>query len=345
MADPRFFKKKGPFTLAELAEIGGCVAIKGDPLIAIDDIAHLESAGSTQLSLFSHPRYSEAVATTKAAACIISPELKGKAPSHLALLVTKHPSRSYALIANAFYPPEAPVDDIAPTAIVHPTARLGKGVTVGAYTVIKENVEIGDYVHIDSFVTVGQGVVIGESSVIETQVSLSHALLGKRVHIKPGARIGQNGFGFFMDDGDMGGHVPVPQLGRVIIHDSVEIGSNTTIDRGAVADTIIGEGTRIDNLVQIAHNVHLGKGCVIVAQVGISGSTKFGDYVAAGGQAGITGHLKIGNYARIAAQSGIMRDVNPGEILCGSPAMPIKTHYRQVSVLKKLEENTRKKRN
>ena len=345
MTDARFFKKKGPFTLAELADIGQCIEIRGNPLISIEDIASLESAESTELSLFSHPRYSATLGTTKAAACIISPELKEKAPTHLPLLMTKYPSRSYALIANAFYPPEAPVDDIAPTAIIHPTAKLGKGVSVGPYTVIKENVEIGDYVHIDAFVTIDKGVVIGESCIIETHVSLSYALLGKHVHVKPGARIGQNGFGFFMDEGDMGGHVPVPQLGRVIVHDHVEIGANTTVDRGAASDTVIGEGTRIDNLVQIAHNVHLGKGCVIVAQVGISGSTKFGDYVAAGGQAGFAGHLKIGNYARIAAQSGIMRNVDPGEILCGSPAMQIKTYYRQVAVLKKLEETHRKKRN
>jgi UDP-3-O-[3-hydroxymyristoyl] glucosamine N-acyltransferase len=148
-----------------------------------------------------------------------------------------------------------------------------------------------------------------------------------------------------MDPGDMGGHVPVPQLGRVIINDFVEIGSNTTIDRGSNDDTVIGLGTRIDNLVQVAHNVHFGKGCVMVAQTGVAGSTKFGDYVAAGGQAGFADNLTIGTGARLGAQCGIMRNVLEGEVLAGSPAMPLKTHYRQVAVLKKLAEENRKKLN
>ena len=343
MTDPRFYKNKGPFTLAELAGYGQCEVGRGDPSLLITDVAPLDEAEPSCISHFNKAKYTESLTRTKASACILLPEMAEKAPNHLALLIAKYPYRSYALIASAFYPKEKKEGEIASTAVIHPTAKLGKGLVIGHMAVIEANVEIGDYVEIGPLAVVREGVIIGDNSLIGAHVSLSHTLVGKHVHIKPGARVGQSGFGFFMDSGDMGGHVPVPQLGRVIIHDYVEIGANTTVDRGSGADTVIGLGTRIDNLVQIAHNVHFGKGCVMVAQSGVSGSTKFGDYVAAGGQVGIIDHLKIGTGARLAAQCGIMRDVEPGEVLCGSPAMPIKTHYRQVAILKRLAEENRKK--
>ncbi len=343
MADPRFHKKKGPFTLAQLAEYGQCDLGRGDPSLLIDDVAPLDGAAERCISLFNNTKYLDALETTQASACILSADVVAKTPDHLALLIATYPHRAYALIANVFYPKERKEGDIAPTAVIHPTVKLGKGVVVGPQAVIEAHAEIGDFVEIGPLAVIGESVTIGDHSVVGAHVSLSHALVGKYVHIKPGARIGQGGFGFFMDPGDMGGHVPVPQLGRVIVHDYVEIGANTTIDRGSGHDTVIGLGTRIDNLVQVAHNVHFGKGCVMVAQSGVAGSTKFGDYVAAGGQVGIIDNLKIGTGARLAAQCGIMRDVDPGEILCGSPAMPLKTFYRQVAVLKRLEEGARKK--
>ena len=345
MTDPRFYKKKGPFTLAELAAFGQCEVGRDNPSLLIEDVAPLNCAELTCISLFHNAKYVESLKSTKASACILSAEMAEKAPSHLALLIAKFPYRSYALIANAFYPREKKDAEVAPTAIIHKTAKLGKGVIIGPMVVIGANVELGDNVEVGPLSVIGEGVIIGENTIIGSHVSLSHALIGKHVHIKPGARVGQSGFGFFMDSGDTGGHMPVPQLGRVIVHDYVEIGANTTIDRGSGADTVIGLGTRIDNLVQVAHNVHFGKGCVMVAQSGVAGSTKFGDYVAAGGQAGIADHLNIGSGARIGAQCGIMRDVDPREILAGSPAMPLKAHYRQVAVLKRLAEANRKKGN
>jgi UDP-3-O-[3-hydroxymyristoyl] glucosamine N-acyltransferase len=345
MTDSRFYEKKGPFTLAELAALGQCELKRGDPSFLIEDVAPLDGAEPSSVSVFHNPKYMEALNKTKASACILSKEMAEQAPQHLTLLIARYPYRSYALIASAFYPPEKGDGSIDSTACIHPTAKLERGVVVGPLAVIGAHVELGENVRIGPLAAIGEGVTIGEHSVIGAHVSLSYAIVGKHVHIKPGARIGQSGFGFFMDQGDMGGHVPVPQLGRVIIQDYVEIGANTTVDRGSGPDTIIGYGTRIDNLVQVAHNVQFGKGCVMVAQSGVSGSTKFGDYVAAGGQVGIIDHLKIGTGARLAAQCGIMRDVEPGEILCGSPAMPIKTHYRQVAVLKQLAEEKRKKAN
>ncbi|HUX78977.1 MAG TPA: UDP-3-O-(3-hydroxymyristoyl)glucosamine N-acyltransferase [Alphaproteobacteria bacterium] len=345
MADIRFYKKKGPFTLAELAAYGQCEVGRGDPTLLINDVAPLDRAEMSCISHFGNAKYSDTLITTKASACVLAEHMAEKAPSHLALLVAKYPHRSYALIANAFYPKEKREGEIAQTAIVHPTAKLGKGVVIGPMAVIEAHVELGDYVEVGPLSVIGEAVVVEENTIIGAHVTLSHALVGKHVHIKPGARIGQSGFGFFMDSGDMGGHVPVPQLGRVIIGDYVEIGANTTVDRGSAADTVIGLGTRIDNLVQVAHNVQFGKGCVMVAQSGIAGSTKFGDYVAAGGQAGFADHLNIGSGARIGAQCGVMSDVEPREVLAGSPAMPLKAHYRQVAVLKRLAEETRKKVN
>jgi UDP-3-O-[3-hydroxymyristoyl] glucosamine N-acyltransferase len=345
MADPRFYKKKGPFTLGELATLGQCEIGRGDPSLLIEDIAPLDVAQPSFISLFYTTKYLDSANNTKASACIVSKEVADKAPAHLALLVAPYPNRSYALIANAFYPKERKKGHIDPTASIHPSVKLGKEVVIGPFAVLEAHVEIGDFAEVGPHAVIGEGVVIGEGTIIGSQATVSHALIGKHVHIKPGARIGQSGFGFFMDQGDMGGHVPITQLGRVIIQDYVEIGSNTTVDRGSGADTVIGLGTRIDNLVQIAHNVQFGKGCVMVAQSGVAGSTQFGDYVAAGGQVGIIDNLKIGTGARLAAQCGIQRDVAAGEILVGSPAMPLKAFYRQVAVLKKLEEQTRKKIN
>lgn len=345
MADPRFYKKTGPFTLSDLAVYGQCEIGRGDLALLITDVAPLDIAEPSHIALCRSAKYLKSLENTKASACILPPEMAEKAPNHLAILIAKYPHRAFALIATAFYPEEKSGGDIAPTAIIHPAAKLGKNVEVGPMAVIGANAVLGDGVKIGPLSVIGEGVVIGDNSIIGSHVSLSHALVGKHVHIKPGARIGQSGFGFFMDPGDMGGHVPVPQLGRVIIHDFVEIGTNTTVDRGSADDTVIGHGTRIDNLVQVAHNVHFGKGCVMVAQTGVAGSTKFGDYVAAGGQAGFADNLKIGTGARLGAQCGIMRDVHEGEILAGSPAMPLKTHYRQVAVLKRLAEENRKKLN
>jgi len=343
MADPRFYDRKGPFSLAELASYGQCEIVRGDSALLIEDVAPLDLATQGCISPFLSAKYLDTLLNTRASACILTAAMLDKAPADLPLLAAKYPNRSYALIANVFYPKPIKQKDIAPTAVIHPTVTLGKGVVIGPQVVIEANAEIGDRVEIGPLSVIGEGVVIGENSVIAPHVSISHALIGKHVHIKAGARVGQSGFGFFMDSGDMGGHLPVPQLGRVIIEDYVEIGANTTVDRGSGHDTVIGFGTRIDNLVQVAHNVHFGKGCVIVAQSGIAGSTKFGDYVAAGGQSGFADHLKIGTGARIGAQCGVMRHVDSGEVIAGSPCMPLKAHYRQVAVLKRLADDDRRK--
>lgn len=334
MADPRFFTNAGPFTLAQLAEISGAAPAEGvNPQAVFTDVAPLEQAAADQVSFLDNRKYVAAFQASTAGLCVIAPEMADKAPAGMALLLSPDPYRAYARIAQAFYPVPAPEPWVAPTAFIDPSAKLGEGCRVEPGAVIGPKAEIGARCRIGANVVIGQGVVLGDECTIGANATISHALVGAKVNIYPGARIGQDGFGFAMGPQ---GHLKVPQLGRVVIGNNVEIGANTTIDRGAGPDTVIGDGSMIDNLVQIGHNVQLGRGCVIVAQVGISGSTRMGDFVAAGGQAGITGHLKIGSGARIAAQAGVMRDVAPGETVGGAPAVPMADWLRQSAILGKM---------
>jgi UDP-3-O-[3-hydroxymyristoyl] glucosamine N-acyltransferase len=228
-------------------------------------------------------------------------------------------------------PPSSPGTHAS--AVVAESARIDPSAEVGALAVIEAGVEIGARCQIGAGAVIHSGVVIGPDCRIGAHATLSHALLGARVYVYPGARIGQEGFGFASTKA---GFLTVPQLGRVILEDDVEVGANTAIDRGSVGDTVIGAGSRLDNLVQIGHNVRLGRCCVIVAQVGISGSTVLEDFVRVGGQAGMAGHLRIGRGAQIGAQAGVMSDAAPEAILLGSPAQPRREFFRQVATLKQM---------
>jgi UDP-3-O-[3-hydroxymyristoyl] glucosamine N-acyltransferase len=332
MADPRFFAVAGPFRLGELAtRIGG--RIEGNEERILRDVAALDVAGPDDLSFLDNRKYIESFTRSRAGATIVHPGLAGKAPAGMDLVLSEEPYKAYARAAALFYPQPVPRAVTAPSAVIDPSAKLAEDCTVGANVVIEERVEIGRRCRIGPNTVIGAGVVIGDDVRIGSNVSLSHCYIGSRVLLHPGVRIGQDGFGFAPDPK---GHVKVPQLGRVIVEDDVEIGANSTIDRGAGPDTVIGAGTMIDNLVQIGHNVTVGRGCVLVAQVGVSGSTKLGDFVMAGGQAGLAGHLRIGAGAKIAAKSGIMRDIPAGTTYCGYPAVPITEFFRQVAVLQRL---------
>lgn len=334
MADQRFFPTSDPRKLAELAALsGGTLHDKADPDLVIQDVGPLDTVGAGCLTFLDNPRYKDAFRTTKAAACVVAPALADAAPAGCQLILSESPYKSYALIAQALYPETRPVPEIADSARIGPDAVIGDGCMIEEGVVIGAGAVIGAGTWVEANAVIGRNVVIGDCGRIGANASVSHAVIGDGVRLYPGVRIGQDGFGFAMAPD---GYVKVPQLGRVMIGDHVEIGANSCIDRGAGPDTVIGDGTWIDNLVMIAHNVQIGRGCVIVAQAGISGSTVLEDYVVVAGQGGLAGHLHIGKGAKIAAQAGVLRDIPAGEEWYGHPAQPIREALRQVAALKRL---------
>jgi UDP-3-O-[3-hydroxymyristoyl] glucosamine N-acyltransferase len=331
LGSSRFFRRSGPFPLAVVASTARGVAEKVE--LILEGVAPLQTAGPKEVSFLDNRRYVSALDQTLAGAVIVHPDLAERVPSTTIPILTSEPYAAWARVAALFYPVPPSLPGIHPSAVVMEGALIDPSAEVGPLSVIEAGAEIGPGCRIGSCVAIGTGVVVGQDCRIGAHVSLSHAILGARVYVYPGARIGQEGFGFaYLKDG----FLSVPQLGRVILEDDVEVGANTTIDRGSSQDTVIGAGSRLDNLVQIGHNVVLGRCCVIVSQVGISGSTVLGDYVRVGGQAGLTGHLRIGERAEIGAQAGVMSDVASGAKVLGSPAQPIKDFFRQIATLTKM---------
>lgn len=334
MADPRFFDNAGPFTLGMVAErIGARLADPARASLSLRDLAPLDKAGEGELTFLDNPKYAPKLNDTRAAACILAEKYVDRAPAGMALLVTPQPYHAYARAAQLFYPLPRPPAGIHASAVIDPGARLGAGVSIAAHVVIEAGAEIGAGSIIGPASVIGRNVVLGDDCRIGAHVSLSHCVIGSRVTLHPGVRIGQDGFGFAPHPA---GHVKVPQLGRVLIGDDCDIGSNSCIDRGAGPDTVIGPGCWIDNLVQIGHNVTLGRGCIVIAQAGIAGSTRLEDFVVLAAQAGVAGHLTIGMGAQIGAQSGVMTDIPAGERHAGSPSARAKEHFRQVATLRRL---------
>lgn len=341
IGDPRFFPGAGPYPLARLAEAAGAtLAGAADPARPIAGVAPLQAAGPDRIAFLDNRRYLAALAVSRAGACILDPTHAGQAPAGMALLLTKKPYLAWARVAALFHPPPAVVPGIHPSATVAPDAMLGQGVAVGPGAVIGARAAIGAGTVIGPLAVVGEGVVLGRDCRIGAGVVISHCIAGDRVVLHPGVKVGQEGFGFAEGPG---GFVTVPQLGRVLLGDDVEIGANTTIDRGSSADTVVGSGTRMDNLVQIGHNVRLGRCCVVVAQSGISGSTTLDDFVVIAAQAGVTGHLRIGRQARIGAQAGVMEDVPARTDVLGSPARPAREFWRAVATLYRAAREGRRK--
>lgn len=345
MSDTQFFKPATGITFAEVAAAAGiALPEQADPARTVTGAAPLESAGPSDLAYMDNARYGEALAQTRAGICLVGPRFAARCPAQTVALICRDPYRVYAGLLGRLHPdalrpgPQFGGRGLASGAHVHPDARLEEGVTVDPGAVIGPGAEIGSGTVIGPNAVVGPGVRIGRDCAIGAGTTLSHALLGNRVIVHPGARLGQDGFGFAMG----ASHLKVPQVGRVIVQDDVEIGANTTIDRGASRDTVIGEGTKIDNLVQIAHNVVIGRHCVIVSGVGISGSTTLEDYVVLGGQVGVVGHLRIGRGSQIAGSSNVNRDVPPGSRWGGTPAKPVRAWFRELTTLARLAERSGK---
>lgn len=336
MVDSRFFDISAPISIEALAQIGGChVSNHTSDDQLFHDVSAIATATEKDVTFLNNTKYISLLGSCKAGACILEEKYIAKAPKNMVLLVSDNPYASYAKIATAFHPETVKEPAISDQAVIAPSATIGTDCTIEAGVTIGENVTIGDGCRIASGTYITQGVIVGAHCIIHANVTISHAIIGDYTTLHTGVRIGQEGFGFATDKGQ---HIDVPQLGRVVIGNHVNIGANSCIDRGAGPDTVIGDGCRIDNLVQIGHNAQLGKGCVIVSHVGISGSTKLGDYVVLGGQVGVAGHLNIGSGVQVAAQSGITQDIPDGNVYGGSPAVPVKQWHRQTVAIKKLIE-------
>jgi UDP-3-O-[3-hydroxymyristoyl] glucosamine N-acyltransferase len=336
MQHPGFFDRAGPFPLRQIAEhVGAALVHADDAARHIEDVRPLSTAGRSHLAFFDNRRYAEQLTATDAGACIVSGDDVRRVPPHAAALTTPTPYVAFAKALQLFYADAMRSKAAAEKAdaargLVHPSARIDAGAIIEPGAVIGREAVIGSGTTVAAGAVVGYRVVLGRDCYIGAGATLTHAVVGNGAIIHAGARIGQDGFGFAESSG---GRLKVPQIGCVRIGDDVEIGANTTIDRGTLTDTVIGAGTKIDNLVQIAHNVVIGRHCIIVAQSGIAGSAELGDYVVMGAKSGVIGHVKVGRGAQIAGTAQVKDDVPPGAKMGGVPARPFKEWAREVAAL------------
>lgn len=330
MIDTRFFNELKRVKVSELARSCG-FAVHGEGDFEISSVATLQNAARSELSFFGNKKYLNYLRNTSAGAVIVPENNVKDVPPQTVALVFPNATVGYAKALEILYPKEKYREHISTTAVVHSTAKIGSGCYIGDYVVIGEGVEIGDNVFIGDHTSIEKGCKIGPNGYIHSNVTISHSIIGASVIINSGARLGESGFGIIPTGNSM---TYIPQLGRVIVGDRVRVGSNTTIDRGSIGDTTIGNDTIIDNLVQIAHNVTIGSMSIIVSQVGIAGSTKIGNGVVLAGQVGVSGHIEIGDGAIAAAKSGIASSLKPGQIVGGIPAVDADIWRRQAAFLK-----------
>jgi UDP-3-O-[3-hydroxymyristoyl] glucosamine N-acyltransferase len=340
MTDPVFFEPSRRFTAGEVATLTGAKLL--DPAMAcvsIDGLGTVEEGGADRLIFVEAKRQAKALTGIAAAAVLCPPDLAEYAPAHAAVLVTASPRGAFVQVARLLFPasvrPRSLTGEtgISPAAHIHPEARLEEGAVVEAGAVVAAGAVVGAGTILAPNAVIGPGCQIGRNCYVGPGSSIQFALIGDHVLIGPACSIGQDGFGYIPGPT---GLEKVPQLGRVVIQDGVEIGANVTVDRGALSDTIIGEGSKVDNQVQIAHNVRIGRHCILAGQCGLSGSVRLGDGVMLGGGVGIADHVSIGAGAAVAASSGIMHDIPAGERWGGTPAKPLKEMFREHVALRKL---------
>jgi UDP-3-O-[3-hydroxymyristoyl] glucosamine N-acyltransferase len=326
------------FTQAEIAAIAQPTQTKGATREPIRGIASLETAVPGDISFLGNPKYRSAVASTCASIVLLPPDYAGDPGPDQMHMTVENPSvalaRLCSRIEQLLWP--RPEPGIHPSAVVAPGASVAASATVGPMCIVESGACVGERAHLQAQVFVGRGASVGEDSwLMAGAVVAAECMLGKRVRLQPGAVVGSDGFGYEFVSGR---HEKVPQVGGVLIGDDVEIGSNSTIDRARFGQTVVGEGTKIDNLVQVGHNVVIGRHCLVIAQAGISGSTVIGDYAVLGGQAGLVGHITIGKGAKVGAQAGVNKDVAPGVSVRGSPALPYILEQRVTVLRNRLPE-------
>jgi len=332
-ADSRFHPSAGPVSLGTLrAALGLASAADDGRLFA--GVAPLHLAGADDVAFMEGRRNLPALKSSKAGAVVIEPAFVAQAPPGCVVLEAAAPQAGFSRVAGLFHPARQPKPGIHPSAVIAADAIIGPDCEIGAFVFIGAGAEIGAGCILENHVSIGAGCKLGAHGRIHAHANMEYCLAGDHVVLHPGARIGNEGFGFITTA--EGKHVTMPQLGRVIIGDGAEIGAGSCIDRGAGGDTVIGPGARIDNLVQIGHNVTIGRGAVNVAHVGNSGSANIGDYAVIAGQAGVAGHLSIGAKARVGAQAGVMNDVPAGTDVVGSPAWPAKETLRAFARLRRM---------
>ncbi|HUF47882.1 MAG TPA: UDP-3-O-(3-hydroxymyristoyl)glucosamine N-acyltransferase [Vicinamibacterales bacterium] len=320
-------------TLAELADRLGC-RLEGDGSIEVTRVAGIEHAEPGDLTFLSNPRYTSRLAGTRASAVIAGQRVTG-APC--AVLRSPHPYVSFAEAVGVLTPAARPAPGISPLAAIDPTAEIGRDVSIAPFVVIGARARVGARTVLHPHVSIGVDAIVGEDCLVYAHVSIREDVqIGHRVVLQDGAVIGSDGFGFATRPD--GSHVKIPQVGRVVIEDDVEIGAQSVVDRPAVGETRIGAGTRIDNLVQVAHGVRVGRNVLLAAQVGIAGSTVLEDDVVMAGQSGATGHVRIGRGARVSAQSGVLEDVPAGAHVAGMPAWPAAEWRAAMVALRRLPE-------
>jgi len=335
MPDPRFFENLGPVSLAELAGATGAQLARpelGDRLV--QGVAILAKATADSITFLSDKRLAGQLAETRAGACFVAPRDVEVVPEGCAALVTPMPQAAYALAAQRLHRPRL----LGPGPAISPDAVLEEGVLVAPNVVIGPGVRVGAGTSIGAGAVIGPGVAIGRDCAISANASIGFALIGDRVKILANASIGEAGFG--ATPGPKG-LIDIPQLGRVILQDGVTIGATSCVDRGAWEDTVVGENSKIDNVVHIAHNVRVGRNCAMAAYTGISGSVHIGDGVQFGGRAGVADHVNIGDGARVGAAAGVMRDIPPGETWSGYPARPLREWMRETAWLTKMAKRRR----